>query len=91
MKRLVLALAFSACAAASASAQGVYVGPRGVHIDPGYNQRGYDRRGYEERRFRQERRYGGYEGGYGRGCRTITVRREDPYGNERIKRVRRCD
>jgi hypothetical protein len=86
MKRLLLAFAFSACAAASASAQGVSVGPRGVEIDPGVG-----RPGYAERRWERERRYGAYEDGYGRGgCRTITIRSEDPYGNERVKRIRRC-
>ncbi len=95
MKRLVFALAFSTCAAAAASAQGISVGPRGVEVDPG----GYDRRGYEERRWdrerrwRDERRYGAYEagGGPGGGCRIITIHKEDSYGNERIKRIRRCD
>jgi len=87
MRRFVLALAFSACAAASA--QGLSIGPRGVEVDPGY-----DRRGYEERRWDRERRWHEgrrYERGYGGGCRTITIHRDDPYGNERIKRIRRCD
>ena len=92
MKRLVLALAFSACAAATASAQGFYVGPNGVGIDPGFDRPGYAERRWErERRLRDERRFGAYEDGYGRGgCRTVTIRSEDPYGNERIKRIRRC-
>jgi len=92
MKRLVLALAFGACAATAASAQGVYVGPRGVEVDPGFAGPSYQERRWErEHRWRAERRYGAYEDGYGRGgCRTITIRSEDPYGNERIKRIRRC-
>ena len=92
MKRLVLALAFGACAASAVSAQGVSIGPRGVEVDPGFDRPGYAERRWErEHRWRDERRYGGYEDGYGRGgCRTVTIRREDPYGNERIKRIRRC-
>jgi hypothetical protein len=92
MKRLLLAFAFSACAAASASAQGVSIGPRGVEVDPGVGRPGYEERRWErERRWDRERRYGAYEDGYGRGgCRTITIRSEDPYGNERVKRIRRC-
>ncbi len=92
MKHLVLALAFSACAATAASAQGFYVGPRGVEVDPGFDRPSYTERRWErERRLRDEHRFGAYEDGYGRGgCRTVTIRSEDPYGNERIKRIRRC-
>ena len=63
-----------------------------VGIDPGYDRRAYEERRWErERRLRDERRFGAYEDGYGRGgCRTVTIRSEDPYGNKRVKRIRRC-
>ena len=62
----------------STLAQGVYVGPGGVGVDtgrPGWrHERAY--RGYaEERGFR------------GRGCKTVTIHRDD--GS--MKQIRRCD
>jgi len=60
-------------------AQGVYVGPGGVGVDtgrPGWRHRDRAYRGYaEERGFR------------GRGCRTVTIHRDD--GS--MKQIRRCD
>lgn len=60
-------------------AQGVYIGPGGVGLDvgrPGWRERDYYRDDYTyERRYR------------GRGCRTVTIRRDD--GS--MKQIRRCD
>jgi hypothetical protein len=75
--------ALAAATPAPTLAQGVYVGPGGVGVDTGgpgwrhdraYRDRAY--RGYaEDRDFR------------GRGCRTVTIHRDD--GS--MKQIRRCD
>jgi hypothetical protein len=49
----------------------------GVRVGPQPHYRDYDRRGY--------RSYG-YDRGYDRGCRTVTIERDD--GS--VRRVRRC-
>ena len=83
--------------ATPASSQDVYVGRSGVGVDLGGSYRDYDRPryrsyeydrpryrsyGYERRAYRRaDRTYA-----YGRGCRTITIERED--GS--VKRIRRC-
>jgi hypothetical protein len=70
--------ALAAATPAPTLAQGVYVGPGGVGVDvgrPGWRERDYRDRGY------------GYERGYRRGCRTVTIRRD----NGSVKQIRRCD
>lgn len=57
------------------------------------DDRDYDRpryrddRDYDRRRYREGREFQGREGGYDRGCKTITIQRDD--GS--MKRIRRCD
>ncbi len=69
-------------------AQGVGVevpGVGGVHVgEPHRRYREYDR-DYDRRYYRERREY--REGRYGRGCRTVTIQRDD--GS--MKRIRRCD
>ena len=76
---LGLVSALAAATPASTLAQGVYIGPGGVGVDvgrPGWRERDYYRDDY-----RYEHRY------RGRGCRTVTIRRDD--GS--MKQIRRCD
>jgi hypothetical protein len=77
---LGMASALAVAAPAPTFAQGVYVGPGGVGVDlggrPGWRERDYYRDDY-----RYERRY------RDRGCRTVTIRRDD--GS--MKQIRRCD
>jgi len=64
-------------------AQGVYVGPGGVGVDtrgPGWR---HDR-AYRDRAYRG---YAEDRGFRGRGCRTVTIHRDD--GS--MKQIRRCD
>jgi hypothetical protein len=81
--RTLLALGFvgamAIAAPASSVAQGVYIGPGGVRIDTG-------RPAYRERYYRGHRGYA-YERGRFRGCRTVTIERDD--GS--VRGVRRCD
>jgi hypothetical protein len=74
---LGIAGALAAATPAPTLAQGVYIGPGGVGVDLG-------RPGWRER----DRAYEGYayERGF-RGCRTVTIRRDDG----RMKQIRRCD
>jgi hypothetical protein len=65
-------------------AQGVYIGPGGVGIDTGRPP--YPERYYRDRDYRDDRDYG-YERGRYRGCRTVTIERDDGT----MRRVRRCD
>jgi hypothetical protein len=67
---------------ASSLAQGVYIGPGGIGIDTG-------RPAYRERYYSGDRidRSYAYERGSFRGCRTVTIERDD--GS--MRRVRRCD
>jgi hypothetical protein len=58
-------------------AQGVHIGPGGVGVDIG-------RPGWRERHYRA---YHGYAYERGRGCRTVTIHRDD--GS--MKQIRRCD
>ena len=71
--------ALAAATPAPTLAQGVYVGPGGVGVDigrPGWRERDRAYRGYA------------YERGFrGRGCRTVTIHRDD--GS--MKSIRRCD
>lgn len=91
MKKFGLAIAVLAVTGTGALAQGVYIGDRGVGIDPGarFDRRGdYDRRDFDRRDRRDISETGSFRGG---DCRTVTIRSEDDYGNTRVKRVRRCD
>jgi hypothetical protein len=76
---LGMASALAVASPAPTLAQGVYIGPGGVGVDvgpPRWRDRDYYRDDYTyERRYR------------GRGCRTITIRRDD--GS--MKQIRRCD
>jgi hypothetical protein len=82
---LGMASALAAATPAPTLAQGVYIGPGGVGVDvgrPGWRERDYYRDDYTYERGR------GYERGYrSRGCRTVTIRRDD--GS--MKQIRRCD
>src|SRR5665811_382339 len=86
-------------APALSMAQGVGVevpGVGGVRIgepDRYREDRDYDRpryredRDYDRPRYREGREFREREGSYGRGCKTITIQRDD--GS--MKRIRRCD
>ena len=65
---------------APATAQGVSVDVPGVSVDIGRRHRYYDERRYDDRRYymRDDSR---------RGCRTVTIERDD--GS--FKRIRKCD
>jgi hypothetical protein len=97
MKKLALALAIAVSAATAASAQGVYIehrGDRGWDGDRGVH-RGWERstrRGWDDggrvivrRGFRDVGTTGSL------GCRKITVRKQDNWGNTVVKRIQRCD
>jgi hypothetical protein len=74
----------------TAHAQGVYVGPRGVEIE----QRSHvEDRGWDRRRHWDGDRTGTVieRRGYGRDCRTVTIRRENEDGDLVTRRIRRCD
>jgi hypothetical protein len=60
-------------------------GVGGVRI--GEPDRYREDRDYDRRRYRERREYREREGSYGRGCKTITIQRDD--GS--VKRIRRCD
>jgi hypothetical protein len=93
MRKLLLSLASLAAIAAvtPASAQGVYFGAPGVSVGVGVPGPAYREHYYDRPRYRVHRHYhDGYADGYAyvpRGCRTITIRRDD--GS--IRRIRRCD
>jgi hypothetical protein len=75
-------------APALSMAQGVGVevpGVGGVRI--GEPDRYREDRDYDRPRYRERREYREREGSYGRGCKTITIERDD--GS--VKRIRRCD
>jgi hypothetical protein len=75
--------ALTSFAPASSMAQGVVVGVPGV----GGVQIGEpDRPRYREREYRDDRRYQEREV-RGRGCRTVTIERDDGT----MRRIRRCD
>jgi hypothetical protein len=75
---LGMASALAVATPAPTLAQGVYIGPGGVGVDVG-------RPGWRERDYRDDNRY---ERRYrGRGCRTVTIRRDD----WSMKQIRRCD
>ncbi|MGB9366563.1 MAG: hypothetical protein WCE79_11180 [Xanthobacteraceae bacterium] len=84
MKKLLILLSAAAAitfyAPASSSAQGIGIVVPGVGIQVGEpnrpRYREYDRRRFREREVR-----------YDRGCRTITIQRDD--GS--MRRIRRCD
>jgi hypothetical protein len=78
IKTSLIALGMASATPAPTLAQGVYIGPGGVGVDVG-------RPGWRERDYRDDNRY---ERRYrGRGCRTVTIRRDD--GS--MKQIRRCD
>jgi hypothetical protein len=79
---LAAAAALSSFAPASSKAQGVVVGVPGVGVQIGEP----DRPRYREREYRRDRGYREREVS-GRGCRTVTIERDD--GS--VRRVRRCD
>ena len=91
MRKIVFGLASLAAiaAVAPASAQGLYFGAPGVSVGvgvPAYRDHYYD---YDRPRYRAYRAHRYYDDGYAyasRGCRTITIRRDD--GS--VKRIRRC-
>ena len=84
MKKLLILLSAAAAITfyvpTSSSAQGIGIGVPGVGIQIGEpnrpRYREYDRRQFREREVR-----------YDRGCRTITIQRDD--GS--MRRIRRCD
>jgi hypothetical protein len=81
---LGMASALAVASPAPTLAQGVYIGPGGVGVDvgpPRWRDRDYYRDDYYRDDYTYERRY------RGRGCRTITIRRDD--GS--MKQIRRCD
>ena len=76
--------ALAAATPAPTLAQGVYVGPGGVGVDTGGPGWRHENRAYRDRAYRGY----GYERDFrGRGCRTVTIRRDD--GS--MKQIRRCD
>jgi hypothetical protein len=77
------AAALTSFAPASSMAQGVVVGVPGVG---GVQVGEPDRPRYREREYRDDRRYREREV-RGRGCRTVTIERDD--GS--MRRIRRCD
>jgi hypothetical protein len=77
-------------APALSRAQGVGVevpGVGGVRIGEPDRPRYREDRDYDRPRYREGREYREREGSYGRGCKTITIQRDD--GS--MKRIRRCD
>src|SRR5665811_1081749 len=77
-------------APALSMAQGVGVevlGVGGVRIDETDRPRYREDRDYDRPRYREGREFREREGSYGRGCKTITIQRDD--GS--MKRIRRCD
>ena len=77
-------------APALSMAQGVGVevpGVGGVRIGEPDRPRYREDRDYDRPRYREGREYREREGSYGRGCKTITIQRDD--GS--MKRIRRCD
>jgi hypothetical protein len=96
MRKLLLAATFGVLAAAPAFAQEpiIGIGPNGVTVRPGVDQR-YDRR-YDERRFderrmdreryRERRVYRDYD----EECRTVTTRIRRGDGSVVVRRERRC-
>jgi hypothetical protein len=77
-------------APALSMAQGVGVevpGVGGVRIGEPDRPRYREDRDYDRPRYREGREYREREGSYGRGCKTITIQRDD--GS--VKRIRRCD
>ena len=87
MRKLLIGVASLAAIAAvtPASAQGFYFGAPGVSVGVGgpvYRDRYYD---YDRPRYRVHRYHDGYA--YApRGCRTVTIRRDDGL----VRRIRRC-
>ena len=91
MKRVLLALALGVSAATTASAQDVYIEQDGRGGDRGF-----------ERRWDHDRGGHGWDRGMQRGCREvdttgsvgcrhITVRKQEDWGNTVVKRIQRCD
>jgi hypothetical protein len=77
-------------APALSMAQGVGVevpGVGGVRIGEPDRPRYREDRDYDRPRYREGREFREREGSYGRGCKTITIQRDD--GS--MKRIRRCD
>jgi hypothetical protein len=89
MRKLLVGLASLAAIAAvtPASAQGFYFGAPGVSVGVGgpvYHDRYYD---YDRPRYRAYRYHDHHYAYAPRGCRTITIQRDD--GS--MRRIRRCD
>lgn len=77
-------------APAISMAQGVGVevpGVGGLRIGEPDRPRYREDRDYDRPRYREDRGFREREGNYGRGCKTITIQRDD--GS--MKRIRRCD
>jgi len=77
-------------APALSMAQGVGVevpGVGGVRIGEPDRPRYREDRDYDRPRYREGREFREREGSYGRGCKTITIERDD--GS--VRRIRRCD
>jgi hypothetical protein len=88
MRKLLILLSAAAAitfyAPAQSNAQGIGIAVPGVGVQIGEpnGPRYRDRRGdYDRSRFRER------EVRYGRGCRTVTIQRDD--GS--VRRIRRCD
>ncbi|MGA0595100.1 hypothetical protein [Enterovirga sp. CN4-39] len=91
MRFTVIALAAATCigTALPAAAQSIEVGPRGVGVDlrsPGQRERDWERDQWRRERARERRRWD--ETGSVRGCREVTVRERNEYG-DRVTRTRR--
>jgi hypothetical protein len=92
MRRILLAFALSASAATAASAQGVYVEQHGWGGDRGFERRWDHDRGDHRGWDRAMRRgYREVDTTGSVGCRQITVRKQDEWGNTVVKRIQRCD
>jgi len=104
MKKLVLTFALSVLSAAAASAQGVYIEQRGGMaggFEGGWDgdrgrHRGWDRgmrRGWDrdEERVVVRRSYREPSVTGSLGCRNITIRKQDDWGNTVTKRIQKCD
>ena len=90
MRKLLIGLASLAAIAAvtpaSAQGLGLYFGAPGVSVGVGapvYRERHYD---YDRPRYRAHRHYDDSYAYAPRGCRTITIQRDD--GS--VRRIRRC-
>lgn len=88
VKVLMTACGALALLTTAGQAQGVIVGPGGFEIqrEPSWGRRTVERNWDGDRTSTViERR------GYGRGCRTVIVRRETEDGDMVTRRIRRCD